>query len=244
MNFDTKYLIRWGIPGWVFIIFVGGVFVCLKYSHLQDLTLNISSIFGLLVSLGFFGVTLGYLMHQVYFSVNWNSKENNEHRIIDEAMKLIENNDVIKNHKRHTWGQEYHSDYYLFEFVWHRELLNISEEKRNYISERYRHLLSTIHGLGALRVALISAFYLSIPMFLIGFCYSDKTFLNFLPMLILIVNFYLIRVTKKGFFYYSKNLNHFQGYFMNEFLNREKEDSSVQCDIDMTIDLQNNQMKL
>lgn len=21
MNFDTRYLIRWGIPGWIFIIF-------------------------------------------------------------------------------------------------------------------------------------------------------------------------------------------------------------------------------
>ncbi|MCK1996450.1 hypothetical protein MPH47_04215 [Psychrobacillus psychrodurans] len=227
MNFDTKYLIRWGIPGWVFIIFVGGVFICLRYSHLKDITINISGIFGLLVSLGFFGVTLGYLMHQIYFSINWNSKKKNEHRIIDEAVGLVDKKEKIKNYNNHIWGNDYHSDYYLFEFLWHNELLKLKEEKRNYIVERYRHILSTTHGLGALRISLIGALVMNIPMYILGFFNSEKTFLVFLPVLIILVNYYLVVVTKKGFFYYSSNLNHFQGYFMNEFMNNEYDNSEA-----------------
>ncbi|MGG0666746.1 hypothetical protein ABE042_21960 [Viridibacillus arvi] len=226
MNFDTKFLIRWGIPGWVFIIFIGSMILFENYSNISQITNGIGTALGLLVSLGFFGVTLGYLMHQVYFSFNWTNKKKKSYRIIDDAVLMIRESEKIKNYKNHTWGRDYHEDYYLFEFQWHKELLNQEPDKRDYITDRYRHLLSTIHALGALKISLYSSLIFNVVMLVISINPNGKVSDYFIPFIIIGLNVYLTYVSHKGFEYYSSNLNHFQGYFLDSFYEEKATNTS------------------
>jgi hypothetical protein len=222
MNFDTKYLIRWGIPGWVFILFVGTPIIYYEFDEFTKLKLKLTDTLGLLVSLGFFGVTIGYLMHQIYFSFNW-TWFSNRRRIIDEAIKLIEKKEeIIDTH----WMENYHRDYYKFEYLWHKQLLKLDQDRRNYITDRYRHLLSTVHSLGALRVSLTISFIYDLILITYKWIIVGSKSLILVIYLVMIAC--LIYCTCKGFKYYSSNLNYFQGYFFNSLLNGEfgKEDNN------------------
>lgn len=96
-------------------------------------------------------------------------------------------------------------------------------ERREYLEERYRHLLSTIYGLGALRAALITA--LIVNFLIIAFTYNQGELLKLflIPALIFATNGYLLFIADKGFKYYSTNLNHFQGYFLDSYFKSKKE---------------------
>lgn len=66
MNFDTKHVIRWGLPGWVFLISI----IVYTFTYNPDLIGDIKnkdgfSIIGLAAILGGLGVPVGYLIHQV-----------------------------------------------------------------------------------------------------------------------------------------------------------------------------------
>ncbi|MCC2248847.1 hypothetical protein JUJ52_02590 [Virgibacillus sp. AGTR] len=66
MNFDTKHILRWGIPGWYFIL---------------NLTIAVSAIVGYewmvngqfivpTIIITLMGVPLGYILHQPYFFIS------------------------------------------------------------------------------------------------------------------------------------------------------------------------------
>jgi hypothetical protein len=216
MNIETKYLIRWGIPGWVFILLVSIMGYLIFHPNIKLNNVDLVDILGLLVSAGFVGVPIGYLFHQLYFSYNWLGKG----RVFDKAVELVDDKDKIKGP---CWGQNGHIDYYRFEHVWQKELIKLaSDEKRLYLSERYRHLLTTIHGLGALWVALALSLGINVVFSLYHFDDIQKMPLLFLIGLALF-NGYLLLAVQKGFVYYSANLNYFQGYFLNAFFNKELE---------------------
>ncbi len=215
VNVETKYLIRWGIPGWVFILLLSLMTYLVFHPQISLKEVNLVDVLGLLVSAGFVGVPIGYLFHQLYFSYNWLGKN----RIFDAAVKLVDDQTKIKGP---GWGMNGHIDYYKFEHIWQKELLKIADDKRNYLAERYRHLLTTIHGLGALWVSLASSLGINLIISIYHFREIEKMSLSLLILLALF-NGYLLLAVHKGFNYYSSNLNHFQGYFLNAFFNNELE---------------------
>lgn len=219
MNFDSKYLIRWGIPGAVFMVFIAGMYLSFNMPKFQFKQVDIAAIVSSIVIMTFLSVTIGYLLHQIYFSINWSGKNTKQNRIIDEAMSLIRNADSIKTYNNHQWGDNYHKDYYVFEFFWHKFLLDTETEERNYISERYSHMLSTVHGLGALKIAFLTALLINLLTFFVYFDGDAKISMYVVPVIILIINIAFYIVIAKGFKYYSANLNHYQGSFLNEYLN-------------------------
>lgn len=210
MNLDEKYFIRWGIPGWVFILFVILIYLAL-YPEIISFNPNFLEILGFFVSAGFIGVPIGYLFHQIYFSINWLTGS----RTFENSIDLIEKKELIKGC---CWGKNSFEDYYRFEYFWERELLKISSDKRDYIVERYRYFLNTKHALGALCISLVSTLLFFIVM-LIYFEPKIKT--PFLLSILIIFIFFLLVAVFKGFKYYSKNLEHFQGYLLNDLLNGE-----------------------
>lgn len=54
MNFDTKYLIRWGIPGWVFIMLISLPILFLYHDELLKFKIDISKTLGLFCVISFF----------------------------------------------------------------------------------------------------------------------------------------------------------------------------------------------
>ncbi|WP_242750390.1 hypothetical protein [Bacillus sp. A1(2020)] len=65
MNFESKYLVRWGMPGWVYMIFVTA-FYAINHPDQFFQKLN-SEDFPLVGFVAFvaFGIILGHLIHQV-----------------------------------------------------------------------------------------------------------------------------------------------------------------------------------
>ncbi|MEI5909590.1 hypothetical protein WAK64_21440 [Bacillus spongiae] len=70
MNIDTKYLVRWGIPGWI-LIMITGPFIFFEF---KDEIVKLSQEVNF-IALGAFltaiGVPLGYLLNQVHHSLSW-----------------------------------------------------------------------------------------------------------------------------------------------------------------------------
>ncbi|TWM95072.1 hypothetical protein CHCC14598_2224 [Bacillus licheniformis] len=213
MNFETKYLIRWGIPGWMFIFWIAVYFVLTKFDYISTHIKfsEIGTLVGLFISLSAFGVVLGYIIHHLYFVINWIVSKS---RVFDNAIKRVTNFPYPSG-----WKENNNNDYFYFEFLWHKNLLEIEEEeKRTYIVERYRYLLSTIHTLGTVLIShLLSAvFTIVATMWIYGFS-SHPLRIDVMFGIQVII----ILVVLSSFKYYSANLNYFQGSFLDKMLKKE-----------------------
>lgn len=74
MNFDTKYLIRWGIPGWIFILTISLYF----FFFADDKTLTeFANKNGFFVGITFalIGIPLGYIFNQLHMYIDWVIRE-------------------------------------------------------------------------------------------------------------------------------------------------------------------------
>ncbi|MGU3395009.1 hypothetical protein ACNHOZ_12690 [Priestia sp. D51] len=210
MKFETKYLIRWGIPGWIFIFWLFYEFLFLKSINPLDTKLvDISKGFTLLISLTALGVPIGYLLHQMYFGTIWVGN-NKRHKHLKKTAKKI------KKFPRHPqWGNNKDEDYFQFEYVWHGVLLNLDAEKRTYIEGRYRHLLGTIHGLGSLSVSSAISFAIS---GIAGFAlYNNDSMLAFY-IIGLAFQLAIFLSAIFNYVYFSNNLTAFQVKILNTYL--------------------------
>lgn len=70
MNFDTKYLIRWGIPGWLFLIAIGP-YILWGYSDLLTDTISNKNLIVLGTFVTLAGVPLGYFFNQIHHLIGW-----------------------------------------------------------------------------------------------------------------------------------------------------------------------------
>ncbi|MCY8718428.1 hypothetical protein [Bacillus sp. S10C12M] len=211
MSFETKYLIRWGIPGWVFIFWVALNF------FIQDHRLSInkidfdqlSKIIAILISLGVVGVVIGYVFHQLYFLIFW--------IIVKDIYKTV---DMVKNYpKPINWGKNQTNDYFHLEYIWHKQLLKINDEARVYITDRYRYLLSTVHGHGTMLISqVVSSAVTMIPGYI---NYGLHVWLHFEVIILYAVQILIAVVFYYSFNYYSKNLRSFQGFILNDLSNNK-----------------------
>ncbi|MCY9443336.1 hypothetical protein MOF48_15910 [Bacillus spizizenii] len=208
MSFETKYLIRWGIPGWMFLFWI--VLNLLIQNH--NLVINkinfdqLSKIIGILISFGVVGVVIGYVFHQLYFLLLW---------ILNKDIDITVN--MVRNYpKPRNWGKNQSNDYFHLEYTWHKQLLKVNDEARAYITDRYRYLLSTVHGHGTM---LISQFISSAVTMLPGYIkYGFHVWLHF-EALLYIIQILISVVFIFSFNYYTKNLRSFQGFVLNDLIN-------------------------
>lgn len=130
LNFDTKHLVRWGIPGWIMIIVLGPYFF-FDYEEIREMSKSAN-----LVAVGAFltvtGVPLGYLLNQIHHSLFW----------VYPRRKLLS-----KITKKGSWNQYFINEINMDELFFVNEL---GGKKR----ERYQYLLSRKHELGGVTVSL------------------------------------------------------------------------------------------
>ncbi|MGC9934908.1 hypothetical protein [Priestia aryabhattai] len=211
MKFESKYLIRWGIPGWVFIMWLLLAFITVNPLFFKDLLLkDLVKSLGILVTLASIGVPVGYVISQFYFSVSWVRGKDLD---MSDLMGKVQNLPYPD-----SWNEDKKEQYFFIEYLWQSKLSNLSIEKRDYIAGRYSHFLRTIHGIGT----LFYSSFLSLLVFIL-FIVSVKFELYYLFLITVQVIF--LYFTYQNYKYYSKNLKSFQGYFLNEFIN-SKEDTS------------------
>lgn len=71
MNFETKYLIRWGIPGWIMMMILLPFFITIHFETLANHVTTSSNLLALGAALTLLGVPLGYLLNQIHHSLFW-----------------------------------------------------------------------------------------------------------------------------------------------------------------------------
>ncbi|MEC3693557.1 BA5345 family protein [Bacillus subtilis] len=208
MSFETKYLIRWGIPGWMFLFWI----VLNLFIQDHNLVINkinfdqLSKIIGILISFGVVGVVIGYVFHQLYFLLLWILNKD-----IDKTVNMVRNYPKPRN-----WGKNQTNDYFHLEYTWHKQLLKVNDEARVYITDRYRYLLSTVHGHGTM---LISQFISSAVTMLPGYIkYGFHVWLH-IEAVLYVVQILISVVFIFSFTYYTKNLRSFQGFVLNDLIN-------------------------
>lgn len=70
MNFDTKYLIRWGIPGWIFILIMSLYFFFFADDKAITEFTN-KNVFFVGITFALIGVPLGYIFNQLHMYFDW-----------------------------------------------------------------------------------------------------------------------------------------------------------------------------
>lgn len=75
VNFDTKYLIRWGIPGWIFILTVALYFFFFADEKaIADFASK--NVFFVGVTFALIGIPLGYIFNQLHMYIDWVERRN------------------------------------------------------------------------------------------------------------------------------------------------------------------------
>lgn len=212
MNFDTKYLIRWGIPGWVFLFWITLSWF-LMHPDLFDKLLvndkNLQSITLLLASVGI-GVTIGYLCHQAFFVYKWTLDVNNM-----DFSKIKNQVEGVK------WPSDERDMYFHLEFIWQNAIKDVEDDnKRNYITGRYRHYLSTIHGLGALCLSQLLSFTVSVLIIGWNWYFNEFSWLNLVSVFLVLVQVLLSWLFWENHKYFSDLLMDYQGKMLAELLKK------------------------
>lgn len=216
MGFESKYLIRWGIPGWVFIFFIfGGLISNAEYDFKGVNLPEMSTSITLLLSLAAIGVPLGYVFHQLYFGFSLVVRNFEK---LSEVKKEI-GEDFPAEDDFGTVMSNLTNDYYHLEYVWHSMLLEQDENTRIYLEERYRHILGTTHALGALWMSTICSIYTNffISFLFIGVIESNEFYIS-----ILVVQILILFSSFFNYLYFSKNLRAFQIKMLKRYLPLEK----------------------
>lgn len=128
MNFDTKYLIRWGIPGWILLMILGP-FIYFQFQMEINEILKDNNTLALGAFLTVIGVPLGYILNQIHHSLFW----------------------VIRRFK-FSLKQEKWNDYFKQEIQ--VDEMFFFDDKGLRKKERYQYLLSRKHELGGVTVSL------------------------------------------------------------------------------------------
>ncbi|WP_107950928.1 hypothetical protein [Lysinibacillus parviboronicapiens] len=70
MNFEPKYLIRWGIPGWIFTLTIVP-FLTVVFSESLPQEFIEKNIFVVGTTVALIGVPVGYFLNQLQFLITW-----------------------------------------------------------------------------------------------------------------------------------------------------------------------------
>lgn len=71
MNIDTKYLIRWGVPGWILISVVITYLLSISLVSFEVMSVMSPSLLAVGALLTVLGVPLGYLLNQLHHFLTW-----------------------------------------------------------------------------------------------------------------------------------------------------------------------------
>ncbi|KRF46413.1 hypothetical protein ASG98_17750 [Bacillus sp. Soil531] len=218
MTFETKYLIRWGIPGWVLIFWILYYYFALLHINPADITIKDGSkVVTVIIALTALGVPIGYLLHQIYFLSAW--LFNMAARLnVDEIVNQIENFPYERdNEGNKIWGEWAHEDYFHMEYIWHTVLVKLGEDGGAYWEARYRYLLSTIHGLGSLWVSLFISLIVGYGIVFANSINVTNILDSYFFTFGLVVHGALFAASFINFVYYSRNLRALQAKVMKDY---------------------------
>ncbi|MFP5180139.1 hypothetical protein ACN6A9_01910 [Bacillus safensis] len=219
MNFETKYLIRWGIPGWVFLLMSLWP-VAIFHANLP--TDNPVESISVIFSTAAIGIVIGYLIHQMYFAWSWilgfwrRSILTSEIAELIDAPQPVENEKWYKFRERNKLSKKRANEYFTLEFEWQNRLSKVKEDsRRDYIAKRYAHLLSTTHSLGALCFALLLSLIINITHYILMIVNILSS--NSLVIINIIIISFILFPCYINHKYFSENVEEFRNKFLKDF---------------------------
>lgn len=166
MNIETKYLIRWGIPGWILILTLGP-YLYFSFEEIRKLPEGLLAVGAILTVIG---VPLGYILNQIHHSVTW----------VIVRWRIL--------HK--IFGNEKWDEYFEKEIKLDEIFFKDDEGKKK--QERYRYLLTRKHELGGVTVSLaVSCF----TILLINFT-NNNTRWSWIYFAVVFIIFIIISISR------------------------------------------------
>lgn len=133
-------------------------------------------------------------------------------------MKLTDITEKIENiPKPLNWeALDNKEKYYYIEFLWNKCLNELENEGyRDFLKVRYRDRLTLIHSLGTLFTSIILA-----TIFTIVICLSSHISFIYILIVTLLQSLFAFTIIQ-NYRYHSKQLKSYQGYYLNDLLNKE-----------------------
>jgi hypothetical protein len=124
LNFEPKYLIRWGIPGWLMVMNLLPYFIVIYFKPLTKHVSSASDLLAIGAVLTVLGVPLGYLLNQIHHSLFW----------------------VFPKLYKQEWDEYFQQELKIDGYF-------NQGDTRKEDKERYRYLLSRKHELGGICVS-------------------------------------------------------------------------------------------
>ncbi|MEH7392584.1 hypothetical protein [Bacillus sp. JJ1474] len=188
MNFDTKHLVRWGIPGWILIMILGPYIFFNFQNEINDIIKTIDPL-ALGAFLTIIGVPLGYLLNQIHHSFFW----------------------VVPKFRfsRRILNQEVWNDYFSKEIS--LDKLFFKDEIGKMKKERYQYLLSRKHELGAVTVSIgIALIVIFLVNKMLNVNFGNWSWWYFWGVFVLFVIIFISR------WYSSKNIDKYFEQYLSE----------------------------
>ncbi|MFE4490631.1 hypothetical protein [Bacillus altitudinis] len=177
MNFESKYLVRWGVPGWVLMLFLAAFYaINFQEKFLHIILSDKFSIVGFTAFEAVLGIIIGHLIHQVSICFGF------------VAVELI---------KKGGWN-----NYFLRELKVDKQIIEL-EKMGPTIKDIYSYRLGQLHARRGLLTSLfISIFLLILLIFCCGY-YNKETmilfYINAFLLLVMIMNYLYFNKNLKFF---------------------------------------------
>ncbi|MYL21651.1 hypothetical protein GLW04_17235 [Halobacillus litoralis] len=207
MLYQSDKIIRWGIPGWILLSWFLLIYTITHQEEVWSFVTNEAfKSLGITAVLASVGVPIGYIIHEVYFALFWTKRNINLRNIT---------NKIDDFPKPHNWESMNDKEkFYYLEFLWDKNINEQHELVLNSIKERYRDRLTLIHSLGTLLSSMVCTIIGTIIWSFFGLQFT------FLTLILLIIQCGIFWMIWTNYIYHSNNLLHYQGYYLNEMINK------------------------
>ncbi|WP_426554093.1 hypothetical protein [Bacillus velezensis] len=167
MNFESKYLVRWGLPGWVFMLFITLLFVINNPSYItQVIQYKGFSLVGFTALAAGLGIILGHIIHQISLFFWF----------------------VLPEYRKRKWLVYFDREFKIDKRI-------IEEELGEGIKDIYSYRLGQLHARRGLLTSLMLAFLAQIIFcYLDPNLLNEKTitlgFINGVLIMIMVINYH------------------------------------------------------
>lgn len=187
MNFDTKHLVRWGIPGWILIMILGP-FIFFQFQNEIGEIIKANNALALGAFLTIIGVPLGYLLNQIHHSLFW----------------VIRKFRVSREIKRQNEWYKYFRQEIMVDKLFFKD--EIGQRKK----ERYQYLLNRKHELGGVTVSLGIVCLVQIAVIIFKKTIQEWSLIYFF------ISFSLFLIIAISRWYSSKNIDKYFEQYVKE----------------------------
>ncbi|SFD95089.1 hypothetical protein SAMN05428981_102470 [Bacillus sp. OV194] len=186
MNFETKYLIRWGVPGWIMVMILLPYFLVINFKDLSDHVSSSSDLLAVGAVLTVLGVPLGYLLNQIHHSVTWVLPK----YFLPEVFE--------------SWDEYFKNELLMDEYFME------NKTKGEAMKNRYSYLLSRKHELGGITASLLIS---TIVIWIGNALIDDIKLWHWIYFIIILVLSITILFSRQ---YSSKNIYKYYEYILDQ----------------------------